>query len=68
MSSKSSSNILTITNPIVVETVEEDDNEEAGSGAKTPMDDTPLNQASEAAPDSDKEDIAKHLHPKQQAG
>ena len=52
------------TNPIVVETVEEDDNEEADSGAKTPMDDTPLTQASEAVPDNDKECIAKKLHPK----
>ena len=56
------------TNPIVVETVEEDDDEEADSGAKTPMDDTPLNQTSEAVPDNDKEDIAKHLHPRQQSG
>ena len=48
------------TNPIVVE--------EADSGAKTPMDDTPLNQTSEAVPDNGKEDIAKHLHPKQQSG
>ena len=32
------------------------------------MDDAPLGQASEEVPDNDKEDIAKHLHPKQQAG
>ena len=54
--------------PIVVETVEEDDNKETDSGVKTPMDDTPLTQASEAVPDNDKEDIAEHLNPKQQAG
>ena len=56
------------TKPIVVETVEEDDNEEADSGAKTPMGDTPINQTSEAVPDDGKEDIAEHLHPKWQAG
>ena len=54
--------------PIVVETVEEEDDEELDSCAKTPMDDTPLGQASEAVPDNDKEDIAKHPHPKRQAG
>ena len=32
------------------------------------MDDIPLSQASEAVPDNDKEDIAKHPHPKRQAG
>ena len=32
------------------------------------MHDTPHDQASEAVPDNDKEDIAKHLHPKRQAG
>ena len=54
----------------IVETVEEDEDDEVeqDSGAHTPLDDIPLSQASEAIPDNDKEDIADHLHPKQQAG
>ena len=52
-------------NPIVVETVTEDDDaEDNNSGAHTPLDDVPLDQAPKTEPENDNEDIGVHLHPK----